>query len=344
MKKKVLIPSIIIAVLVLAGFVGTKLVFWYIDNKASNFTQEAVIEVYGSADPAIALKDIVDNAGVVRVKSLERAFRDKKVDQYIQKGHYVVKPGQSSVYVARMLNNCWQTPVNMVLSGTIRTNDAIVRKIDSQMLVTDSELYAALNDNDFLAKYGYNTGNVFSLFIPDTYEMYWTASIDEIFQKMKDANDAFWTEENLQKARKQGLTREEVSILASIVQGETNYEPEMPKVAGVYLNRLHIGMLLQADPTVAFCFNYEPTRILNRHLEVDSPYNTYKYAGLPPGPICVPSKAALNAVLNPDGHDWLYFCANSDFSGTHKFASSLSEHMKNARAFQAELNRRQASR
>lgn len=344
MKNKVLIPVMIIAVLALAGFAGARLALWYIDNKASNFTKETVIEVTGSADAHVTLKDIVDNAGVIRVKSIERAFRDKKVEQYIQKGHYVIKPGYSSVYVARMLNNCWQTPVNLVLSGTMRTKNAIISKIDKQMMVPNGDIYNALNDNEFLSKYGYNAQNVFSLFIPDTYEMYWTATLDEIFQKMKDANDAFWTEENLQKAKKQGLTKEEVSILASIVQGETNYEPEMPKVAGVYLNRLHIGMRLQADPTVAFCFNYEPTRILNRHLEVDSPYNTYKYAGLPPGPICVPSKAALNAVLNPDGRDWLYFCANSDFSGTHKFASSLSEHMKNARAFQAELNRRQSSR
>jgi UPF0755 protein len=115
-------------------------------------------------------------------------------------------------------------------------------------------------------------------------------------------------------------------------------------VAGVYLNRLRIGMLLQADPTVAYCFDYEPNRILLRHLQVDSPYNTYKYPGLPPGPIAVPTKACLNAVLNPDPHHYLYFCANSDFSGTHKFATTLAEHTRNAREFQAALNRRNASR
>ncbi|MDO5443609.1 MAG: hypothetical protein Q4G10_08060 [Bacteroidia bacterium] len=168
MKKKILIPAIIVF-MVLAGLFGSKFAIWYIDNKTPNFTQETVIEVTGSADSDVTLKDIVDNAGVIRVKSIERAFRDKKVRQYIQKGRYVIKPEYSSVYVARMLNNCWQTPTNLVLSGTIRTKDALVGKIDKQMMVTSSELYSALEDEAFLAKYGCNTQNYFSLFIPDTY-------------------------------------------------------------------------------------------------------------------------------------------------------------------------------
>lgn len=339
MKKKVLIPAAAV-VIVLAAVLGGKFVFWYIDNKAPNFENEAVIEVNQLADPDLAIVDIVENAGVKRLKSLERAFRDKKVAEYIQPGRYVIKPEFSSVYVARMLNNCWQTPTNLVLSGTMRTKEAIVRKIDSQMLVQNHIILEALSDDELLSRYGFNSRNVFSLFIPDTYEIYWTASIEEILQKMKDAYDAFWTAENVQKAKNLGLTKEEVSILASIVSGETNYEPEMPSVAGVYLNRLRIGMKLQADPTVAFCFNYEPNRILNKHLEVDSPYNTYKYEGLPPGPICVPSKACLNAVLNPDKHGYLYFCANADMSGTHKFATTYSEHLRNAREFQTALNNR----
>lgn len=339
MKKKVLIPAAAV-VIVLAAVLGGKFVFWYIDNKVPNFENEAVIEVNQLADPDLAIVNIVENAGVKRLKSLERAFKDKKVAEYIQPGRYVIKPEFSSVYVARMLNNCWQTPTNLVLSGTMRTKEAIVRKIDSQMLVQNHVILEALSDDELLSRYGFNSRNVFSLFIPDTYEMYWTASIEEILQKMKDAYDAFWTAENVQKAKDLGLTKEEVSILASIVSGETNYEPEMPSVAGVYLNRLRIGMKLQADPTVAFCFNYEPNRILNKHLEVDSPYNTYKYEGLPPGPICVPSKACLNAVLNPDKHGYLYFCANADMSGTHKFAVTYSEHLRNAREFQAALDRR----
>lgn len=341
MKSRVIL--IVIACLTLAS-VGIKAGRWISDNKRPNFSREAVVYVYPGMDANKVLSMVSDSAGVIRPKSLARAFNDKKVADYMQPGRYVVKPSSSSVYVARMLNNGWQTPTRLVLSGTMRRKGDIARKIGNQMLVDSAEVAAALNDDALLATYGFNSVNVFSLFIPDTYEMYWTASVEEILQKQKDAYDAFWTPENLAKAEKLGLTKEEVSIVASIVKGETNYEPEMPSVAGVYLNRLRIGMLLQADPTVAYCFDYEPNRILLRHLQVDSPYNTYKYPGLPPGPIAVPTKACLNAVLNPDPHDYLFFCANSDFSGTHKFASTLSEHNRNAREFQAALNRRNASR
>ena len=326
---------------VLVGVLGWR---WFNDNKRPNFRRETVIYVYPGMEANKVLQMVSDSAGVLRPGSLERAFANKHVAEYMKPGRYVVKPSSSSVYVARMLNNGWQTPTRLVLSGTMRRKSDIARKIGNQMLVDSAEVVAALSDDALLSKFGFNSRNVFSLFIPDTYEMYWTASVEDILQKQKDAYDAYWTQDNLAKAQKQGLTKEEVSILASIVKGETNYEPEMPAVAGVYLNRLKKGMLLQADPTVAFCFDYEPNRILLRHLEVESPYNTYKYHGLPPGPIAVPTKACLDAVLNPDPHDYLYFCANADFSGTHAFASTLSEHMRNARAFQAELNRRRASR
>ena len=335
---------ILIAGLVIAAVAALFGYRWFTDNKMPNFRRQAVIYVRPGDDAATVMKTIADSAGVVNASSLERMFNDKRVAEFIQPGRYVVKPSSTSVYVARMLNNGWQTPTRLVLSGTMRRKGDIARKIANQMLVDSAEVAAALSDDILLAKYGFNSQNVFSLFIPDTYEMYWTASVEDILQKQKDAWDAFWTPENLSKAERLGLTKEQVSILASIVKGETNYEPEMPTIAGVYLNRLRIGMPLQADPTVAYCFDYQPTRILKRHLEVDSPYNTYTHVGLPPGPIAVPTKACLEAVLNPGQHNYLFFCANADFSGTHAFASTLSEHNRNARAFQAELNRRNASR
>lgn len=340
MKKKSVILSILAAVLVVGAIGAAVLGRWFVDNKQPNFKREAVIYVYPEMDAQQVLQSIADSAGVQRLKSLKRAFEDKQVGTYIQPGRYVVKPSSTSVYVARMLNNQWQTPTSLVLSGTMRDKGAIARKIANQMMVDSASVYAALNDDALLSKYGFNSTNVFSLIIPDTYEMYWTASIEDILQKQKDAWDAFWTEDNLRKAKALGLTKEEVSIVASIVKGETNYEPEMPSVAGVYLNRLRIGMRLQADPTVAYCFGYKLNRILLKHLEVDSPYNTYMYEGLPPGPIAVPTKACLEAVLNPDRHGYLYFCANSDFSGTHKFAVTYSEHLRNAREFQTALNNR----
>lgn len=340
MKKKPIILTVVAAVLAVGAVGAAVFGRWLVDNKQPNFKREAVIYVYPGMSAGQVLENIADSAGVQRIGSLKRAFADKQVETYMQPGRYVVKPSSTSVYVARMLNNQWQTPTSLVLSGTMRDKGAIARKIANQMMVDSAEVHAALNDDVLLSKYGFDSSNVFSLIIPDTYEMYWTASVEDILQKQKDAYDAFWTEDNLRKARAQGLTKEEVSIVASIVKGETNYEPEMPSVAGVYLNRLRIGMKLQADPTVAYCFGYKLNRILLKHLEVDSPYNTYLYAGLPPGPIAVPTKACLEAVLNPDRHGYLYFCANSDFSGTHKFAVTYSEHLRNAREFQTALNNR----
>lgn len=195
----------------------------------------------------------------------------------------------------------------------------------------------ALRDSALLSKYGFTSENVFALFMPDTYQVYWTDSINVILDKQKSAYDSFWTEDNVKKAKAQGLTKMEVSTLASIVRCESNHIPEYPLIAGVYLNRLHKGMKLQADPTIAYCYEFTLNRILRKHLKYDSPYNTYMYVGLPPAPICVPGKDAMEAVLNPQGGKDLFFCASPDFNGTHLFAATYSDHLKNARAFQKAL-------
>lgn len=310
---------------------------WLSDNKVPNFRKSVTLFVRPDSSLDEIYATLINEAGVKRPYSLNRAFRDKKVAEYFQPGRYEIRPGYTSVYVARMLNNCWQSPAKLTLSGTMRAKSQIASKISSQLMIDSAAVMKALNDKAMLSAYGFTPKNVFSLFIPDTYEMYWTSTMKDVLDKQKEAYDRFWNEKRLAQAKAQGLTPLEVSILASIVKGETNHEPEMPKIAGVYLNRLHTGMKLQADPTVAYCFNYELTRVLNRHLEYDSPYNTYKYAGLPPGPIAVPTKACLEAVLNPEG-DYLYFCANSTFDGTHLFAKSYSDHLRNAHAFQSALN------
>ena len=214
------------------------------------------------------------------------------------------------------------------------------RKIAAQMMVDSASVASALCDSAFLASYGFTPENVFAMILPDTYQMYWTASISQIFDRFKKEYDLFWTEERVQKAADQKLTPMQVSVMASIVSGETLKTFEYPKIAGVYLNRYHKGMKLQADPTVCFCHDYKLDRVLKKHLTIDSPYNTYKYKGLPPAPINVPPKACLEAVLNPDSHGYIYFCASPDFDGTHRFAVTYSEHMKNAREFQRELTRR----
>ena len=315
---------------------------WLRDNKLPNFTRTAEVYVYPETTAEEALEMISDEAGVRSRRSLERVFRKKRVSQYITPGHYTVNPSSSSVYVARMLNNGWQTPVKVTLSGNLRIKGNIAAKVASQLLVDSATVRRTFDDDELLSRYGFDSGNMFALLMPATYEMYWTASAEDFLDRQKQAYDAFWNSDNDAKAEALGLSRLEVSTLASIVDAETNHDEEMSLIAGVYLNRLRLGMPLQADPTVAFCFDYKLTRVLNKHLQVDSPYNTYKYPGLPPGPICVPSRAALEAVLNPDyggapGRGNLFFCANPDFSGTHVFARTLSEHNRNAAAYRRSL-------
>lgn len=321
-----------------AGCVGWNM---YYDRRVPNFAGRSELYVRPGDRTEDVLRYLLDSCQVRRPASLQRAFRSTFDEEDPQPGHYTITPSNTSLYVARMLARGWQSPVRLVLSGTMRRKGTVARKIAAQMLLDSAAVADALDDSVLLAGYGFRPDNVFALIMPDTYEVFWTEPISDVLDRQKAAYDAFWSDENREKARAQGLTPEEVSILASIVDGETNHVPEKPSVAGVYLNRLHRGMKLQADPTIAYLLDYKVNRILKKHLEIDSPFNTYLHAGLPPAPICVPSRSALEAVLNPDTHGYLYFCANPDFSGTHRFAVTYAEHLRNARAWQQALNARQ---
>ena len=317
---------------------------WYTDNRRPNFTEKCVLFVRPETPVAEVMDSLVRGAGAVRPRSLRRTFEQEKVAEKMKPGRYEIEPSFTSVYVARMINNGWQTAGKLTLSGTIRTKERLAQKIASQMMVDSASVAHALDSVEFLAPYGFTPENVFAMILPDTYYMYWTASVNDIFDRLKKEYDAFWTPERQEKAKAQKLTPMQVSVLASIVSGETLKGFEYPRIAGVYLNRYRKGMKLQADPTVAFCFNYEPDRILKKHLQVDSPYNTYKYAGLPPAPINVPPKACLEAVLSPESHKYIYFCASPEFDGTHRFAVSYNDHLKNAKEFQRALTKRNKER
>lgn len=337
MKKKLAIVFGCLAVIAAAVF-GILLGRAYYDRKKPNFSGLFELYVYPDMTPEAVLDSILSTGKVIKHNSLKRAFDRRKASESIVVGHYTLDSTMPSMYASSMLHLGWQTPVNLTLSGAIRSKEILARKISSQMLADSADVASFALSADSLSKYGVDTTTLFCHIIPDTYQMYWTASVREIFDRLINAGDDYWTSERVAKAKAQGLTPEEASILASIVDGETRYVPEQPTIAGVYLNRLHLGMKLQADPTVAYCYGYTLNRILKRHLEIDSPYNTYMYAGLPPGPISCPPKSCLEAVLNPDGHNYLYFCADPSFNGSHRFAATYSEHMNNARAFQAALS------
>lgn len=264
-----------------------------------------------------------------------------KVFSYrLRTGRYRLHPGLTYIGLYRQLRNGSQEPMNLVIP-TSRTMDRLASVLSQSLMVDSAEIASVLTDSTYCNTHGYTTATIPTLFIPNTYEVYWDISVDGLIERMERENNRFWTAERKAKADALGMTHEEVATLASIVDEETANNAEKPMIAGLYLNRLRLGMPLQADPTVKFAVgDFTLRRILNKHLRVESPYNTYQVTGLPPGPIRIASIAGLDAVLNHVEHPFLYMCAKEDFSGTHNFATTLSEHYRNARRYVKALNAR----
>ena len=266
--------------------------------------------------------------------------RLKKYDQQIHSGAYRFDASINTLTLFRRLSNGHQTPVKVVIPS-VRTLSRLARSLDRQLMPDSTEFARLVSDSAFCASLGFSLETMPALFIPNTYEAYWNTDAETFIQRMKKEYERFWTQERKDKAQACGLTPVEVSTLASIVEEETANKSEMPMVAELYLNRLQAGMPLQADPTIKFSLQeFGLRRILHKHLEVESPYNTYKHAGLPPGPIRIASMQGIESVLNHAQHDYLYMCAKEDFSGTHNFAATFAEHQANARRYQQALNKR----
>lgn len=262
----------------------------------------------------------------------------------VKPGVYVLKSGMSNLDAVRMLRAGAQVPVDITFNN-VRLKNELAEKITANTGMKASEFEALLSDEAFLEDYGVNADNSMVVFLPDTYEVYWTITPEELFEKMYKAHKQFWNAERRQKAEALNLTPVQVSILASIVQAETIMSDERAKVAGLYLNRLRKNMYLQADPTVKYALgDFAIQRILTKDTRVNSPYNTYVNRGLPPGPINLPSIASIQSVLNYEKHDYLYMCAKEDFSGYHSFAETLSEHNRNASKLHKALNQRRIYR
>jgi peptidoglycan lytic transglycosylase G len=258
----------------------------------------------------------------------------------VKPGNYEFQTGMTNIQVIRMLRGGMQKPVQVTLNN-VRIPEELAEKVCWNILLKPEEFLQSFQDPLLQKKYGFDSSNFLAMFLPNTYEIYWNISAVHFLNKMKEEYDQFWTSGRKAKSKALGLTPIEVSVLASIVQAETNIEDEKPIIAGVYLNRIKRNMKLQADPTVVYAIgDFDLKRVLKVHKEVESPYNTYKYAGLPPGPINLPEIGTLKAVLNARKNDYLYFCAKEDFSGRHNFASNLRDHQNNARRYQAALNKR----
>ena len=252
-------------------------------------------------------------------------------DSKIRTGRYAIAPGMSTVDVLRRLRNGQQEPI-MLTIPEVRTMEQLSARLATKLMIDSADI-AALIVGDTLAP---------CLFLPDTYEVYWNISADGFMERMQREHDRFWDSgSRRQLADSLGLTPDEVCTLASIIDEETANNAEKPAIAGMYINRLHRDMPLQADPTVKFALqDFALRRIYYDQLETESPYNTYKNVGLPPGPIKIASKQGIDAVLHAERHDYLYMCAKEDFSGTHNFAVTYNEHLKNAARYAKALNQR----
>lgn len=253
-------------------------------------------------------------------------------------GSYAIRQGMTALQVSRMLKGGHQTPVKVTFNN-VRTMQDLAERVCKNLEITPAEFLHACDS--MLLLRGVNSEQQPAMFVPDTHEFYWTASPGLVAKRLIDDRDKFWNVDRRSAASALGLTPEQVSTLASIVEEETAMSDERPKVARLYLNRLDKGMLLQADPTVKFAVgDFSLKRILSKHLQTESPYNTYIHPGLPPGPIRIASKAAIDAVLHPASHQYIYMCAKEDFSGRHNFTASFAEHQQNAARYRRALNAR----
>lgn len=261
------------------------------------------------------------------------------LDTRLKAGHYIIKQGQSVISVVRMFVLGEQAPINLVI-GEARTLPQLAGRLSKQIMADSTLLLSTLRNSELKARYGYQRDSIIAMFVPNTYQVYWTITPEQLLERMNREYNAFWNRDREAKLAATKLTKYQAMTLASIVYEETKNRGEMPKIAGVYINRLRKKMPLQACPTVKYAMgDFTLTRILYKHLRYDSPFNTYRNAGLPPAPICIPSIAAIDAVLNYDKNNYLYFCAKPEFDGTHNFARTLREHNANSRRYNEALKR-----
>ena len=335
-KKKTLgfIISCVIVLLALVVFIYVR----SITSTGFDIQKTVYIKIDENRDYQLVVDQIENVAHVRNVDNFKKIASFLRYSDNVKSGRYAITADMDVLEVVRMLKNAHQAPVRLTFNN-IRTKDDLTTRLSEQLMLSKEILDKVLNDPEICAKYGFTPETVDCMFVPNTYEIYWNISIDKFLARMNTEYKKFWNTERIQKAKNMNLPLIEVSVLASIVEEECYFSDEYPVVAGLYLNRLRQGMLLQADPTVKYAVgDFSIRRVLHKHLETDSPYNTYKYLGLPPGPIRVPSIKAIDGVLNNQSHSYIYMCAKEDFSGRHNFAVTFADHQKNASKYQAALN------
>lgn len=336
--KKTIFRTIILLTVLSAGLIT----YAYMQVFSALTSEDKLVYIPSGAN----YEDVKDSLFVNDLLKNESVFDllcSKKQYINIHPGRYLISAGMNANEMVNRLRLGEQEPLNIIFNNASTIQD-LAGKIAVQIEADSLSLLQEFSSPLFFETYGFDEASIRKLFIPNTYQVYWTISPIEFLERMQKEYNRFWTEERISKAKRKGLTPHEVSVLASVVQKESSKADEQPLVAGLYLNRLKRGMKLQSDPTVIYAikerdgFDTVIKRVLKKDLKVDSPYNTYQYKGLPPNPICIPEMSALQSVLDAKSHNYIYMCAKEDFSGYHNFTQSWSEHKRNAKKFQRALS------
>ncbi|MPQ47678.1 endolytic transglycosylase MltG [Marinifilum sp. N1E240] len=339
-KWKVLI-AVIMLILIVAGAI---LFNFYMKIFSTNIDlgdkQSTFLYIPTGASQEDILAILEKDECIKNINSLEWVMNKKNYARRIHAGRFLIKNRMCNNDLVDVLRSGSQVPIQLTFNNT-RTLEDFAGKIAGQIEADSISILTSLKDEELISKYGFKLETIIGMFIPNTYQLYWNTDSKSFMDRMYKEYSRFWNVDRMRKAEKIGLSPAEVSILASIVDEETIKSDEKSRVAGVYMNRLNRRIKLDADPTLKFALgDFSIKRVLNKHKRIDSPYNTYKYRGLPPGPIRQASVSGLNAVLNYEKHKYIYFCANPDFSGYHIFARTLRQHNRNARNYQNALNKR----
>jgi UPF0755 protein len=329
----ILIISILLIVFaIIAAFIARKIVFF-----TPNTTYSTLV-IPKNATFSQIVDSLTQNDIIKDVRTFKLASKILKYDKNVMRGRYEIKENETNYQLIRKLRKGQHFPVTFTFNN-VRTLSDFVQKTDGKFLFSAQELQNLLENEEFINSLGFTKETLPAFFIPNTYQIYYDIDVDEFIEKFQTFYHNFWNDKRLEQARAISLTPIEVSTLASIVEEENHKEFEKPIIAGVYINRLRKGMRLQADPTVKFAVgDVTLNRILFKHLETDSPYNTYMYTGLPPGPIRFSEPSTMDSVLQHTKHNYLYMCAKEDFSGAHNFAVTLAEHERNATKYRNALN------
>lgn len=337
-KSTKIIIAVVVVIMLVGGIYGLSLYKTYFAPNVN--ADETYLYVKTGSNYEDLLTTLQSKNIIKDIESFKKAANKMNLAASLKSGRYRLKDGLNNRTLINKLKSGNQDPVKLKFQN-IRKKEDFAAYMAKNMEADSTAFISVLDSLPLLEKYGFNKENSYTMFIPNTYELYWNIKPIEFFERMQKEYAKFWNSERKQKAEKLKLTPIEVGILASIVDYEALYDKEMPIIAGLYLNRLNRGILLQADPTVIFANNdFTVKRVTSSLLAVDSKYNTYKYKGLPPGPIMMPSIKAIDAVLNREVNNYIYMCAKEDFSGYHNFAETQEQHEVNGRKYRAALNKR----